>query len=112
MGMDTEDTMVVMDMVVTDMPVDTEDTDMVIISERDLLNHTTDSHTLMAFITLTLFLLAPLPHLLDLLVLLDTEPAPHTLPEAHKVFAVRDLPSHSTDMLVSMATHTVIMAVV
>jgi hypothetical protein len=107
--MDMEDTMVVMDMVVTDMPVDM---DMVIISERDLLNHTTDTHTLMVFITLTLFLLAPLQQLLDLLVLLDTPELPlPSLPEAHKVLAVRDLPSHTSDMLGSMVTHTVIMAV-
>ena len=80
----TDTDMVVMD---TDM-----DTDMVMVMdmattlERDLLNLTMDTHMLLAHT----FLLDPSLLQLDQLVLLDTEPEPHSPPEAHKASEARD----------------------
>merc|ERR1711902_322349 len=69
--------------------------DMATTLERDLLNPTTDTHM-------------PLAHtfLLDQLVLLDMEPEPHSLPEAHKDSEARDPLSHTTDMDSTDTDHT------
>merc|ERR1712141_735394 len=80
----TDTDMVVMDTdTVTDMVMDMA---MVTTLERDLPNHTTDTHTFSHM----LFPLDLSPLLLDQLVLLDMEPEPHMLPEAHKDSVVRD----------------------
>merc|ERR1712043_42932 len=88
--------MVVMD---TDTVTDTVmDMDMVTTLERDLLSHTTDTQPFMPD-THMLFPLDLSPLLLDQLVLLDMEPEPHTLPEAHKDSVVRDPLNHTSVMV-------------
>merc|ERR1712186_28201 len=93
---DTVDTdMVVMD---TDTVTDTVmDMDMATTLERDLLSHTTDTQPFMPD-THMLFPLDLSPLLLDQLVLLDMEPEPHILPEAHKDYVVRDPLNHTSVM--------------
>merc|ERR1712001_607489 len=89
--------MVVMDTdTVTDMVMDMV---MVTTLERDLPNHTTDTHTSSHM----LFPLDLSQLLLDQLVLLDMEPEPHMSPEAHKVFVARDPLNHT---LVTDSTDT------
>merc|ERR1712038_1669114 len=89
--------MVVMD---TDTVTDTVmDMDMVTTLERDLLSHTTDTQPFMP----DTHMLFPL----DQLVLLDMEPEPHILPEAHKDSVVRDLLNHTSVMDSTDTAHSV-----
>merc|ERR1711997_1148431 len=81
----TDTDMVVMD---TDTVMDMA---MVTTLERDLPNHTTDTHTFSHM----LFPLDLSQLLLDQLVLLDMEPEPHMLPEAHKDSVARDPLNHT-----------------
>merc|ERR1712154_147568 len=95
---DTVDTdMVVMD---TDMVMDMA---MVTTLERDLPNHTTDTHTSSHM----LFPLDLSPLLLDQLVLLDMEPEPHMLPEAHKDSVAKDPLNHTLVMVSTDTDHSV-----
>merc|ERR1711894_583094 len=73
---------------------------MDIISERDLPSH---FPALQTHLHMELILM---PFLLDQPVLLDTEPAPLTLPEAHKVLEASDLLSHTLDIMVDSHTLT------
>merc|ERR1711894_491181 len=74
---------------------------MDIISERDLPSH---FPALQTHLHMELILM---PFLLDQPVLLDTEPAPLTLPEAHKVLEASDLLSHTLDMVdIMVDSHT------
>merc|ERR1712141_678314 len=97
----TDTDMVVMDTdTVTDMVMDMV---MVTTLERDLPNHTTDTHTSSHM----LFPLDLSQLLLDQLVLLDMEPEPHIPPEAHKVFVARDPLNHTLVMDSTDTAHSV-----
>merc|ERR1711944_281304 len=85
---------------VTDMVMDMA---MVTTLERDLPNHTTDTHTFSHM----LFPLDLSQLLLDQLVLLDMEPEPHMLPEAHKDSVARDPLNHTTVMVSTDTDHSV-----
>ena len=94
-----------MDMVVMDTDMDTDMVmvmDMATTLERDLLNLTTDTHMPLAHT----FLLDPSLLQLDQLVLLDMEPEPHSLPEAHKDSEARDPLSHTMVMDSTDTVHT------
>merc|ERR1711997_858649 len=93
--------MVVMDTdTVTDMVMDMA---MVTTLERDLPNHTTDTHTFSHM----LFPLDLSQLLLDQLVLQDMEPEPHMLPEAHKDSVARDPLNHTMVMVSTDTDHSV-----
>merc|ERR1719411_2587877 len=92
--------MVVMDTdTVTDMVMDMV---MVTTLERDLPNHTTDTHTSSHM----LFPLDLSQLLLHQLVLLDMEPEPHMSPEAHKDSVARDPLNHTLVMVSTDTDHS------
>merc|ERR1712241_975496 len=76
---------------------------MVTTLERDLPNHTTDTHTFSHMP----FQLDLSPLLLDQLVLLDMEPEPHMLPEADKDSVARDPLNHTLVMVSTDTAHSV-----